>query len=241
MSRFDGQVSVVTGASSGIGRAVAQELAARGSAVWLVARRGDALEELAELARHGGARAFVGAVDLCDDAQVAHLCERMRAECGSVDVLVHSAGMYARGAIAQAPVAQLDSQYRANVRAPYLLTQLLLPLLRERRGQVAFVNSSVVLQARPGVGQFAATQHALRALADTLRQEVNADGVRVLSVYPGRTATPRQAAIHADEGRPYHPERLMRPEDVALALVQALATARSAEITDLFLRSMHKT
>ncbi len=65
--------------------------------------------------------------------------------------------------------------------------------------------------------------------------------MRVLSVYPGRTATPRQAAIHADEGRPYHPERLMRPEDVAAALVQALATARSAEITDLFLRPMQKT
>ncbi|SRR5882672_2293179 len=241
MSRLDGQVSVVTGASSGIGRAVALELAARGSGVWLLARRSEVLEELAELARQRGARAFVGAVDLCDDAKLAHLCERMRAECGGVDILVHSAGLYARGAIGEASVAQLDAQYRANVRAPYLLTQLLLPALRERRGQIAFVNSSIVLQTRSGVGQFAATQHALRALADTLRQEVNADGVRVLSVYPGRTATPRQAAIHADEGRPYHPERLMRPEDVAAALVQALATARSAEITDLFLRPMQKT
>jgi NAD(P)-dependent dehydrogenase (short-subunit alcohol dehydrogenase family) len=241
MSRFDGQISVVTGASSGIGRAVGLELAARGSGVWLVGRRSDALEEVAELARRGGARAFVAAVDLCDDAQVARLCERVRAEGGGVDILVHSNGMHARGTVERAPVAQLDAQYRANVRAPYLLTQLLLPLLRERRGQVAFVNSSAVLQARSEVGQYAATQHALRALADTLRQEVNADGVRVLSVYPGRTATPRQAAIHAEEGRPYHPERLMRPEDVALALVQALATARSAEVTDLFLRSMLKT
>ena len=240
MSRFDGQVSVVTGASSGIGRAIALELAARGSAVWLVARRGEALRETAELAQRGGARATVCTVDLCDDAQVIQLFERVRAECGGVDVLVHSAGTYARGAIAQAPVAQFDAQYRANVRAPYLLTQLFLPLLRQRRGQVAFVNSSVVLQPRPEVGQYSATQHALRALADTLRQEVNPDGVRVLSVYPGRTATPRQAAIYAEEGRPYTPERLIRPEDVALALVQALATARSAEITDLFLRSMWK-
>ena len=232
---------MVTGASSGIGRAVGLELAAKGSGVWLVARRSDALEEVAELARRGGAKAFVAAVDLCDDAQVGRLCERIRTEGGGVDILVHSNGVHARGAVGQAPVAQFDAQYRANVRAPYLLTQLLLPLLRERRGQVAFVNSSAVLQARPEVGQFAATQHALRALADTLRQEVNADGVRVVSVYPGRTATPRQAAIHAEEGRPYHPERLMRPEDVAVALVHALATARSAEITDLFLRPMLKT
>jgi short-subunit dehydrogenase len=241
MSPFDGQVSVVTGASSGIGRAIALELAAHGSGVWLVARRREVLEELAGQVRRRGAHAFVGAVDLCNDTEVVHLCERLRAECDGVDVLVHSAGMHARGAIAQAPVAELDAQYRANVRAPYLLTQFLLPLLRKRRGQVAFVNSSVVLQARPEVGQFAATQAALRALADTLRQEVNADGVRVLSVYPGRTATPRQAAIFAEEGRLYHPERLIRPEDVALALVQALGTARSAEITDLFMRSMQKT
>jgi NAD(P)-dependent dehydrogenase (short-subunit alcohol dehydrogenase family) len=238
MSRFDGQISVVTGASSGIGRAIALELASRGARVWLVARRGDVLEEVAELARRAGAHVFVRATDLCDDTQVTHLCEQIHKECGGVDVLVHCAGAYARGSIGLAPVTQFDAQYRANVRSPYLLTQLLLPLLRERRGQVAFVNSSAVLHARPGVGQFAATQHALRALADTLRQEVNADGIRVLSVYPGRTATPRQAAIYADEGRPYHPERLIRPEDVALALVQALATERSAEITDLFLRSM---
>jgi NADP-dependent 3-hydroxy acid dehydrogenase YdfG len=241
MSRFDEQISVVTGASSGIGRATALELAARGSKVWLVARRGDTLEEVARLARRAGADAFVCAVDVCDDTQLEHLCKQIGGESGGVDVLVHCAGVYARGVVAHAPVTQLDAQYRANVRAPYLLTQLLLPQLRERRGQIAFVNSSVILHPQPGVGQFAATQHALRALADTLRQEVNALGIRVLSVYPGRTATPRQADIYAQEGRAYQPERLIRPEDVALALVQALATGRSAEITDLFLRPMQKS
>ena len=86
-----------------------------------------------------------------------------------------------------------------------MLTQMLLPLLKKPRGQVVFINSSAGLTARPDVGYFSATQHAFKALADSLRCEVNADGVRVLSVYPGRTATPRIQALHAKEGRPYQP------------------------------------
>ena len=92
-------------------------------------------------------------------------------------------------------------------------------MLRTRRGQVVFVNSTIGLSTRAGAGQFAATQHALRAVADTLRDEVNPDGIRVTSVYPGRTATPRQATLHAHEGRTYRPERLMQPDDVAAMVV----------------------
>ena len=71
--------------------------------------------------------------------------------------------------------------------------------------------------------------------------EVNADGIRVLSLYPGRTATPMQAAVHEMESREYRPERLMRPEDVASAAIHALKLPRSAEVTDLHLRPLLKT
>ena len=114
------------------------------------------------------------------------------------------------------------------------------PLLRSSRGQIVFINSSVGLTTRPGVGQFSATQHALKAFADTLRAEVNAAGVRVLSVYPGRTATPRQEAIHRAEGRAYFPERLLQPEDVAVVVINALALNRTAEVTDIQIRPFAK-
>ena len=133
-----------------------------------------------------------------------------------------------------------DRQYVTNVRAPYLLTQVLLPMLRATRGQIIFINSTVVFAASANVGQFAATQHALRAFVDALREEVNADGIRVASVFPGRTATPRQAHIHALEGKAYVPERLVQPDDVAEVVVNILTLPRSAEITDVRIRPMLK-
>ena len=238
---LSGQLALVTGAGSGIGRAIALELAAGGVGVWLVGRGAPALEATAAEAQRGATgRAWSRPLDVADDAALLRLRDRLAAESDGLDILVHCAGTHFLGPVAEAPVAELDAQYRVNVRGPYLLTQLLLPMLRARRGQVVFVNSSAGLRARACVGSYAASKHALRAIADALREEVNADGVRVLSVFPGRTATPLQAAIHAEESKPYRPERLLQPEDVAAAVVNALALDRTAEVTDLRVRPMQK-
>ena len=240
MGTFGDQVAVVTGASRGIGKAIALGLAAQSAAVVLVGRDVDALEHAAARARATAPTVASYRADLTVDEEIAALETRIRADFGAVDILVHSAGVIHHGTTAGAPVTDFDEQYRANVHAPYVLTQALLPMLRSRRGQVVFINSSIGLSTRAGVGQFAATQHALRAVADTLRDEVNADGIRVTSVYPGRTATPRQAALHALEGRAYRPERLMQPEDVAAMVIGALGLARTAEVTDIRIRPMLK-
>jgi NADP-dependent 3-hydroxy acid dehydrogenase YdfG len=92
------------------------------------------------------------------------------------------------------------------------------------------------LTARPDVGQYAASKHALRAVADSLRDEVNPSCIRVQSVYLGRTATPMQAAIHAAEGKPYQPELLIQPEDVASTIIHAVGLPRTAEITEISMR-----
>jgi NADP-dependent 3-hydroxy acid dehydrogenase YdfG len=116
----------------------------------------------------------------------------------------------------------------------------LLPMLRSRHGQVVFINSSVGTRAPANVGQYAATKHALKAIADSLRDEVNADGMRVLSVFLGRTATPMQAAIYEMEGRTYRPELLLQPEDVAAVVINALTLPRTAEVTDISIRPFKK-
>jgi NADP-dependent 3-hydroxy acid dehydrogenase YdfG len=100
------------------------------------------------------------------------------------------------------------------------------------------VTSPTIIHGEP---QFAATQHALRSFADTLRQEVNADGIRVASVYPGRTATDRQARIHALEGKPYAPERLLQPGDVADVVLKILTVPPTVEITDVRVRPTLKS
>jgi len=113
-------------------------------------------------------------------------------------------------------------------------------MIKSRRGQIVFVNSSVGLIARANVGQYAATKHALKAIADSLREEVNADGVRVLSIFPGRTATPMQELVHKMEGRVYQPERFTQPEDIAQVVINTLALPRTAEVTDISIRPFRK-
>jgi NAD(P)-dependent dehydrogenase (short-subunit alcohol dehydrogenase family) len=193
---------------------------------------------LAEAARTSTSPARCYRADLTRDEDIQELTAHLQRDFGAIDLLIHSAGVYALGQVESARIEDFDWQYRTNVRAPYMLTQALLPLLRARQGQIAFINSTVGLSAGPNVGQYAATKHALRALADSLRDEVNPQGVRVLSVFLGRTATPMQAAIHEMEGRDYHPERLMQPEDVAAVVIHALSLPRSAEVTDIRIRPM---
>lgn len=225
--------ALVTGASGDIGGAIAAELAARDIDVLLVGRRES---ELAQRAAEIGPRASTHLADIGEDGELQDLVQEVGPR---LDVLVHAAGVISLGPLASSPVAALDEQYRINLRAPYLLTQLLLPALVAARGQIAIVNSSAGLApARAGVGAYSATKHGLRALTESLRAEVNADGVRVVSVYPGRTAGAMQRRLHEAEGETYDPGRLMAASDVATALADALAMPRSAEVTDVSVRPM---
>jgi NAD(P)-dependent dehydrogenase (short-subunit alcohol dehydrogenase family) len=174
------------------------------------------------------------------DEGIRGLASRLAGDAGSIDVLVHGAGVHAVGQVSSLPVEELDRQYRTNVRAPYLLTQLLIPMLESAAGQIVFVSSSAVRRAVAGVGAYAATKHAVRALADALREELNPRGIRVLTVYPGRTAGPMQETLHQLEGRPYRLDRLLQPDDVAAIILNALSLPRSAEVTDIDIRPMLK-
>jgi short-subunit dehydrogenase len=233
--------AVVTGASSGIGRAIARLLAREGASLCLVGRQLASLEEVASEARARGAQASCYQADLGVDADVVQLLDDVGRDGRQVDILVHAAGVLGWGSTEQSTPEQMDEQYRVNLRAPYVLTRGLLPQLKAARGQVVFVNSTAGLAARANIGQYAATKHALKALADSLREEVNPDGVRVLSLFLGRTASAMQAEVHAREGRPYRPELLMQPDEVAAVAVHALALPRNVEITELSMRPALKS
>jgi NADP-dependent 3-hydroxy acid dehydrogenase YdfG len=113
-------------------------------------------------------------------------------------------------------------------------------MLPAHRGQIVFVNSSAGLTAPENLSQYAATKHALKAIADSLRKEVNEDGIRVLSVYLGRTATPLQERVHGMEHKTYRPENLMQAGDVASVIINALTLPRTAEVTDIQMRSLKR-
>jgi NADP-dependent 3-hydroxy acid dehydrogenase YdfG len=232
-------VAVVTGASSGIGRAIARKLLDDGATVCAIGRDQQAL---AELAGDAGApvegRLLPYLADLADDEACRLVAGQIKSDHVAVDVLVHAAGAIELGGHATAPADGFDRQYQVNVRAPFVLTQAFLEPISARPGQVVFVNSSAGVRAAAGAGQYGATKHALKALADSLRDEVNAQGVRVLSVYVGRTATPMQARVHAHEGRDYEPERLIQPDDVASMVLACLRLPATAEVTDLSIRPL---
>lgn len=220
MSPLDGRYALVTGATGGIGGAVAVALFDAGATLVLAGRDQGRLASVA--GRVGQARTVAGDLTNRKDAEsLAHAAK-------GVDILIHAAGWYARGH----DPADFDAQLQVNLLAPYRLTQLLIEGLTD----LVFVNSSQGLNASPGLGPYAATKHGLRAVADALRGEVNGQGTRVLSVYVGRTATPLQARISAMEGRPYSPERLMQPQDVGHAVLAALVLPRTAEMTSVSIR-----
>jgi NADP-dependent 3-hydroxy acid dehydrogenase YdfG len=229
---LEGRVALVTGASSGIGLAISLALARLGATVWMTARRREILAAAATA--DGDLRPL--AVDLEADGAAAKVCGMLAAVDAELDILVHCAGTILLGDVREASAGDFDSQYRGNLRGPFALTQAFLPLLSVSGGDIVFVNSTACLQPRRGVAQFAATQAALRAFADSLRDEVNDDGIRVLSIFPGRTATPRQARLHEIEGHDYVPERLMQPDQIASMVAAALQLTRTAEVTEIVMR-----
>jgi NADP-dependent 3-hydroxy acid dehydrogenase YdfG len=236
-----GRLAIVTGASSGVGRAIALALARQGAEICALGRNSDALAQTVAAARQFSA-AIAFSIDLNKEEKFESLLQYVEEKAGKLDILIHSAGVIHQDPMERARIEDFDSQYATNVRAPYLLSQRLLPALMKAHGQIVFINSSVGIAVRRAeVGQYAASKHALRAIADSLREEVNPKGIRVLTLYLGRTATAMQQALFQQERREYDPESLLQPEDVASVVLHTLMLPRTAEVTDISIRPMIKS
>ena len=222
---------LITGATSGIGAAVADVLAARGDELYLLVRDHGRASELQE--RHPSAHLVVA--DLADPSGLAPALEGQRLP-ERLDSLLHVAGVVDLGPVGELEAAAWRRTLDVNLLAPAELTRILLPALRAARGHVVLVNSGAGLTAHPLWSAYAASKHGLRALADSLRAEERTHGVRVTSVYPGRVATPMQARVHAQEGKEYDPSAWIDPASVATTVVGALDLPRDAEITDVSVR-----
>lgn len=222
---------LITGAGSGIGAAVARRLHERGDDLVVVARDAGRAKELE--ARYPGAGSLVA--DLADPDRISWaLGQQSMPE--TVDSLLHIAGIVDLGPVAELRPKTWHQQLNVNLIAPAELTRLFLPQLRAAQGHVVFVNSGAGLNAHADWGAYAASKHGLKALADSLRHEEHAHGVRVTSVYPGRTAGPMQVKVHSQEGKEYDASRWIDPESVATAVITAIDLPRDAEINDLTVR-----
>jgi short-subunit dehydrogenase len=222
---------LITGAGSGIGAVLAEMLAGRDDELWLLARDAGRAAQLRE--RFPTAKTLVG--DLDEPARLSWAFGHQDVPT-RLDALIHVAGVVELGTVAETPVATWQHQLNVNAVAPAELTRLLLPALRAARGHVVFVNSGAGLRANPEWGSYAASKFAVRAIADALRDEERPNGVRVTTVYPGRTATPMQEKVHQQEGAAYDATRWIEPSSVATTILAALDLPRDAELTELTVR-----
>ena len=227
-----GRLALVTGASSGIGQAVAVELAAAGARLVLVSRSEARLRDAAravEAAGDAGRTPLLVASDVADAEAVHRLAQRVEAEAGSPDLVVSNAGIGHFGPVATLPLPRFRAILEVNLLGAVHCTQAFLPaMLRRRQGTLVFVSSGLGVLPFPGSAAYCASKHALNGFAGALRAEVEPQGVKVLLVLPGGTRTP------FFEANAYPPEvlsrylfqRLTSPERVARAVVRAVVRGR---------------
>lgn len=233
MQDLRNKVALVTGAGSGIGEALAIRLAAQGVRLALTGRSVSKLERVAQEISGTGGKVNIFPADLTVSQDVNSLKAAVDDEIGRIDILIHCAGVYDSGAVEEASAESFLDMLKINAVAPYMLTQLFLPALRRRRGQVVFINTRAIFRSYPNLTQYMASKCALKAIADGLRMEVVDDGMRILSVYPGKTATPMQQLIQQRAGKEYQPEMLAQAADVAEMVIAALRLPEHVAVNDI--------
>jgi short-subunit dehydrogenase len=216
-----GKVAVVTGASSGIGEAVARELASRGAGVVLAARDVERLEALEREISVAGGLALAVKTDVSIRDSVEAMVGETIEGFGVLDILVNNAGLGLSGRVAQLRLEDLRHVFEVNTIGPLNCIQAALPHMRSG-GRIINVYSVVGRRAVPKVGGYCATKFALNALSDALRVEIADRGITVTSVYPGttRTAFRENSRRTRDEKRGWRP-RGVAPEAVAKKIADA--------------------
>src|SRR6478672_3753303 len=238
---LENTVALVTGASSGIGQAAARNLAARGAAVALVARRADRLQQLAgEIADAGGTALPIEA-DVSEREQAAAAVERTAEELGRLDVLVNNAGVMLLGPIADAPLEEWERMVDVNLLGLLYTARAALPHLLEaaekdprRVADLVNISSVAGRMARKGSGVYNATKHGVGAFSESLRQEVTGRHVRVSLIEPGAVAT--ELSGH---NRPEVLETLMerlQDTDIADAIGYVVTRPRHVAINEVLIR-----
>lgn len=219
-------VALITGATGGIGSAIVRRLATDHT-VLAVGRNSRLLSQLSSIP---GVEAV--ALDLLDlPAMEAYISSLPR-----LDVIVHSAAVSDRYTVAEADAAEWRRQLEINVVVPAEVTRVALPLLRKSQGQVVFINSGAGLRSYPSHTLYSSTKFALKALADGLRGEERANGVRVATVHPGPTDTPMLAGDLRKADREYESEKYIQPDSIAATVRLVVDATADAQVTDVVVR-----
>ncbi len=237
--RLEGKVALVTGASSGLGRATAIALARAGADVALVARSEEELEGTEQEVSKAGRRALVLPTDLANAEEIAAAVERTVGEFGRVDVLVNAAGTDAPGTVEELDVGGWDRTLSVNLRAPFLLSKAVFPHMRGANGgTIVNVSSVAGKKGWANASAYCASKFGLTGLTQALADEGKGHGIRAIVLYPGAMATnwgtfspeEREEAGEAKEVRP--PTQVLPPERVADLIAWVAASPPEFVLTE---------
>jgi NADP-dependent 3-hydroxy acid dehydrogenase YdfG len=235
---LDEQVAVVTGASSGIGRAVARSLADSGMSVVLAARRQERLAEVVDQIEDAGGTALAVVADVAEEADVDRLHDAAVERFGAVDVLVNNVGVGSYGPLPSMTVEDFDWMMRANMRTSFLCSRRFLPSMLERgSGQICFIGSVAGLKGLPGESVYCASKFAQMGFAQALDYETRESGVKVSVVAPGGVNTEFAIGTGRTEGDPAL-DQMLDADDVAEAVLFALNQPEKARTFLIGMRPM---
>lgn len=224
---------LITGASQGIGAAIAKTFAQelRGVRLALVARNVKNLQAVARVCAKSGATAEIFGCDVANAASVELMATAVRQRLGVPDVLINNAGAFTMAPFVETTLAQFDDMLAVNLRSAFLVTQAFLPaMLKRRSGDIFFMSSIAGLGAYPQAAAYCAAKFGVTGLAQVLRAETKDKGIRVCCVHPGATWSPSWAKSGV------RPERIMPAEDVARAILAAHRLGRRTVVEEIILR-----
>ncbi len=227
------RAALVTGASSGIGFAIARALAEDGYGVTVSARRQEKLEEAVKELSDGGLDVHSVAANMSEEEQIEGLAKAHRDKYGRLDVLVNNAGIGIGGEIAEAETKKLDLQLDVNLRGVYLMSREAIPALREagrETGKALVVNIASIAgkYGQPWLAAYSATKFAVVGLSQAMQGELSNDGVKVTAFCPGFVATPMTDWV---ENVPK--EEMIQPEDIAEAVRFLLRTSPACIVPEI--------
>ncbi len=226
-------VVLITGASQGIGAAIATVFAkeVKGVRLALVARNEKNLATVKKACAKLGATAETFVCDVSDEASVALMAGAVWKKFSGVDVLVNNAGVFAGAPFAETKVAEFDRIVAANLRSAFLVSRVFLPaMLQRKKGDVFFMSSIAGLDAYPNGAAYCAAKFGVTGLAKVLRAETKGTGVRVCCVHPGATWSPSWSQSGVPE------ERIMPADDIARAFLDVWRLSRRTVVEEIVLR-----
>ncbi|MDP2480589.1 MAG: SDR family NAD(P)-dependent oxidoreductase [Candidatus Palauibacterales bacterium] len=231
------RVAVVTGASRGIGFAVAHALGREGCRLAICSRTRDELEGAAERLAGSGSEVLAMPADVAVEEDVERLAQRVREEMGGADILVNNAGITRFGAIDELTARDLDEVLATNVRGPFLCARAFLPGMLEREdGVIVNIASLAGKNFFAGGAAYVASKHALVGLSKSMMLDLRSRGVRVLTVLPGSVDT---AFFDTQDRFDPDRDRILRPETVAEAVVEAVRLSDRGTVSEIEVRPVN--